>query len=153
MGYYPEIRVCQAFFGGVGHLAEKRPELKVPMAPRIFDALKRYEVRIRMELPWTELGRRVWITLGETGDSAKWVSRIKLGQQEPSVAEAGAIAYVLDVSPLWLCWNVGDMGSWPDTEDEEPVQVIEPVPARTYEEQKAAAKKKPAPTRRARGGG
>jgi hypothetical protein len=155
MGKYPSFRVSQAFFGEVGHLAGKAPQLATPMAPRIFDALKRYEMRIRQELPWSELGRRVWQTLGETGDSTKWVSRVKLGQQEPTVREAGAIAYVLDASPLWLCWNLGDIGSWPDDiEDSIPEPVATSVVASptSHEEQRAAAKRKAAPTRRARGG-
>lgn len=153
MGNYPTFRVSQAFSGGVGYLTDKRPEFGSPMAPRIFDALKRYEMAIRRELPWSELGRRVWVTLGETGDSAKWVSRIKLGQQEPSVAEAGAIAYILNVSPLWLAWNIGDMDSWPDDVEAGPVDTADVADVHSQPEQRAAAKKKAAPPRRARGGG
>jgi hypothetical protein len=113
------------------------------MAPRIREALKHYELRKKEDISWSELGRRVWRVLGEGGDSAKWVSRVKLGQQQPSVAEGGAIAFLLDVSPLWLFWEIGEMGRFP-MPAEEALPIAAAVPAQSDAE-KAAAKK---PSRR-----
>jgi hypothetical protein len=110
------------------------------MAPRIRAALKHYELRKTEDISWSELGRRVWRLLGEGGDSAKWVSRVKLGRQEPSVAEGGAIAYVLDVSPLWLCWEIGEMGRFPaPAEDTLPIAAALP----SQSDAERAASKKP----------
>jgi len=98
------------------------------MAPRIREALKRYELREGEDVSWSELGRRVWRTLEESGDSAKWVSRVKLGQQEPSVAEGGAIAYLLDVSPLWLFWEIGTMDRFPSiVQTAAQIEALKPV--------------------------
>jgi hypothetical protein len=113
------------------------------MAPRIREALKHYELRKKEDISWSELGRRVWRMLGEGGDSAKWVSRVKLGRQQPSVAEGGAIAFLLDVSPLWLFWEIGEMGRFPPLA-EEALPIAAAVPAQSDAE-KAAAKK---PSRR-----
>ena len=116
------------------------------MAPRIREALKRYELREGEDVSWSELGRRVWRVLQETGDSAKWVSRVKLGQQEPSVAEGGAIAYLLDVSPLWLFYDIGEMGRFPRNVSapgggDRAAPAFATSIALTRDEQRAAAKK------------
>lgn len=103
------------FLGEVAISIETVPAFSSSMTLRIREALKHHELRTGEDLSWAELGRRVWALLQAEGDSAKWVSRVKLGPQQPSVAEGGAIAYLLNVSPLWLFWEIGDMGDFPIT--------------------------------------
>lgn len=132
------------------------PQFESPIGPRIEKALRRYRFETGIDLTWKELGERVWTRLGRQNVDTSKISRIKNDQQEPSIAESGAFAFELDVSPLWLLWGIGDMGRFPQLEPppddvEEPVPLAPVVPATTYEEQ-SAARKKATPKRRARGG-
>lgn len=127
-------------------------QFDTPIGPRIEQALRRYQFESGKDLTWKELGRRVWARLGRENVDTSKISRIKQGEQQPTVAEGGAFAYELDVSPVWLFWELGDMGRFPApaTESEAPVATAPVVIAQTYEEVRAAAKRT-GPTRRAQG--
>jgi hypothetical protein len=84
-----------------------------PIGPRIEQGLRRYRFETGADLTWRELGQRVWARLGRGEVDTSKVSRIKKGAQQPSVAEGGAFAYELDVSPVWLFWEIGEMGHFP----------------------------------------
>lgn len=84
-----------------------------PIGPRIEQALRRYRFETGKDLTWKELGKRVWARLGRKNVDTSKISRLKNDQQEMSIAEGGAFAYELDVSPLWLFWEIGEMGHFP----------------------------------------
>lgn len=97
----------------IGFLIMEPLSLETPMGPRIEQALRRLRFESDEDVTWKELGERVWARLGREKVDTSKISRIKNQQQPPSVAEAGAFAYELDVSPLWLCWEIGPMGRFP----------------------------------------
>ena len=91
-----------------------QPVFSSAIKDRIFDAKKRFEAEKRVEWSWAKIGRETWRLLGRTeGDSGNWIDRIKNGVQPPSVLEAGALSYLFDVSPMWLCWDIGEMSRFP----------------------------------------
>lgn len=95
------------------------PQLDSVVGPRIELALKRFNYEHDSDVTWKQLGQAVWTILHRgTVDTSK-VSRIKNGEQEPTIAEGGAFSYLLNVSPSWLFWGIGEMGRFPGR-DEEP---------------------------------
>lgn len=89
------------------------PDFDSPIGPRIEQALRRYNFETKQSLLWKELGKRVWRTLGRGAVDTSKLSRLKNDQQGMSIAEGGAFAYELDVSPAWLFWGIGEMGRFP----------------------------------------
>lgn len=73
---------------------------KADGAAQLRREMKEFELRTGDDLSWSELGRRAWKVLGRAGapDTSK-LSRIKKGQQEPSLEELWAFGAVLGVPP------------------------------------------------------
>jgi hypothetical protein len=94
------------------------PDFESPMKERIEQALRRYRFETGKDLTWKELGKQVWARLGRKNVDTSKISRLKNDLQKMTIAEGGAFAYELDVSPVWLFWELGEMGRFPP-----PVQV------------------------------
>jgi hypothetical protein len=77
-------------------------------------AVKLFELKTGSDLSWSELARRVDKRLGKEGgmDAAK-MSRIKLGQQEPSRLEIWALALELDADPRELAFPASAVSAVP----------------------------------------
>lgn len=138
MGTYPYLWESQGSLEEVARITVEKVAFETPVAPRIRLALKRYEAETGEDLSWSELGRRVWALLARGDVDTSKISRIKLGQQDPSIAEGGAFAYVLDVDPIWMFYEIGEMGRFPRPEAEG--ATVEPLKKTKYPEKPLWAK-------------